>query len=408
MACKISSCRVCPCDEFHKILFLGKMGLTGHFPRPTTQVEELEVELVQCKDCGLVQLAHNYNLTTLYGQNYGYRSGLNQQMVLHLKGIADYCMQKVTLGPNDTVLDIGSNDGTSLGFYPENCRRIGIDPTASKFKQYYSAGIEIIEQFFPVSSELQLSNVKVVNSIACFYDLPDPITFAKGVSEALSSDGIWVLEMSYLPEMLRAKSYDTICHEHLEYYDLKQVKSILAKADLFIYEYFLNSANGGSLRVCAGKQVSQTCRGLEDFIRKEQVELLNLLQEFPEAVKTHKDELVSLLNSLYVAKKTVYIYGASTKGNVLLQYCGLGPKLLQKIADVNPDKFGCVTPTTKIPIEDEVIVRAEKPDYFLVLPWHFREGILKKENQYLSDGGKFIFPLPNVEIIDKNGLVSLK
>jgi len=383
------------------------MGLTGHFPLPDDEIEELEIDLVRCEECGLVQLAHNYDLTTLYGQNYGYRSGLNQQMISHLKGIVDYCSSKVNLKPGDLIVDIGSNDGTSLSFYPESCRRVGIDPTASKFKQFYPAGTEIIEQFFPVSDEFQISNAKIVNSVACFYDLIDPIAFAKAVANILSSDGVWVLEMSYLPEMLRTRSYDTICHEHLEYYDLKQIRSILAQANLFIYEYSFNSSNGGSFRVCAGKRMDQSCSSLDDFIANEQAGLQKLLTEFPAVVNTHRDELVSLLNSMHSAKKSVYIYGASTKGNVLLQYCGLGPRLIQKVAEVNTDKFGHVTPSTKIPIEDEVSVRAENPDYFLVLPWHFREGILKKEKTYLSKGGKFIFPLPKVEIVDKNGVVDM-
>lgn len=406
-AVKINSCRVCPCQKFSSILSLGKMGLTGHFPLPSDEVEELQIDLVRCEECGLVQLAHNYDLTTLYGQNYGYRSGLNQQMISHLKNIVDYCSSKVNLKPGDVVVDIGSNDGTSLSFYPERCRRVGIDPTASKFKQFYPAGTEIIEQFFPVSDEFQISNAKIVNSIACFYDLIDPIAFAQAVANILSSDGVWVLEMSYLPEMLKTRSYDTICHEHLEYYDLKQIRSILAQSNLFVYEYSFNSSNGGSLRVCAGKRMDQSCPSLDDFIANEQVELQRLLTEFPAVVNTHRDELISLLNSIHSAKKSVCIYGASTKGNVLLQYCGLGPRLIKKVAEVNPDKFGHVTPSTKIPIEDEVSVRAENPDYFLVLPWHFREGILKKEKTYLSKGGKFIFPLPKVEIVDKNGVVDL-
>lgn len=408
MGCaEIESCRVCACVDFLKILSMGKFGLTGHFPRLTEQVEELEIDLVRCVGCGLVQLAHNYDLSTLYGYNYGYRSGLNQQMISHLKGITEYCLSLVELEAGDIIVDIGSNDGTSLSFYPESCRRVGIDPTAGKFKQYYPENVEVIESFFPVESEYGLSNVKIVNSIACFYDLLDPVAFARAVAKILSREGIWVLEMSYLPEMLRTNSYDTICHEHLEYYDLKQINSILDKADLYIYEYSFNSSNGGSLRVCAGKMLDKACSELDSYVIKEQEELHDLLEEFPAAVNTHKRELISLLNSIKLAGKTVCVYGASTKGNVLLQYCELGTSLIQKVAEVNPDKFGCVTPSTKIPIEDETSVRAEKPDYFLVLPWHFREGILRKEMEYLSKGGKFIFPLPKLEVVDVNGVVKL-
>ena len=407
MATKISTCRVCPCKRFDQILTMGKMGLTGHFPRPGEQIDELEIDLVQCVECGLVQLAHNYDLTILYGQNYGYRSGLNQQMVSHLKEIAEYCMAKVKLCPGDFIIDIGSNDGTTLGFYPNNCRRVGIDPTASKFRQFYPEGVEIVEQFFPFTSDVHFSNVKIVNSIACFYDLTDPVNFAKEVAKILSPNGIWILEMSYLPSMLHTKSYDTICHEHLEYYDLKQIKSILGKAGFKIYEFSSNSANGGSMRVCAGLNAEETCLEIDEFIEAEQAELSELLQKFPKVIRTHKEELVSLLNSLFESKMTVYIYGASTKGNVLLQYCGINAKQVKKVAEVNEDKFGCVTPITNIPIEDENIARAENPDYFLVLPWHFREGILKKESKFLSEGGKFIFPLPRVEIVGFNGIIDL-
>jgi len=282
---------------------------------------------------------------------------------------------------------------------------VGVDPTIAKFSKYYDEGIEKVPHFFPPPTQYSVENAKVVLSIACFYDLPDPVAFAKAVSAALAPDGIWVIELSYVVDMLKAKSYDTICHEHLEYYGLHQIRRILKSGGLRIVDLSFNQANGGSMRVTASLG-SEDDPKFDHLFEAESRELDVLLAEFKTVIEEHKAALLELLNKLKSQGKSVYGYGASTKGNVLLQYCRINSALVPKIAEINSDKFGCETPSTKIPIVDESLARKEKPDYFLVLPWHFREGIIAKEKDFLDTGGRLIFPLPRVEVVSVKGIES--
>jgi hypothetical protein len=345
----------------------------------------------------------------MYGENYGYRSGLNQSMVNHLTEKVRYLERMVDLKPGDCVLDIGSNDATTLKAYaaPE-IKRIGIDPTGKKFAQYYSGGIRLIPDFFSASAYRSIESrpARIITSIAMFYDLDSPVDFAKQIESILADDGIWHFEQSYMPSMLRLNSYDTICHEHLEYYSLGVVKIILEKAGLKIVDVVMNAINGGSFAVTAVKAGNRSVaqnRAVIDWLL-EQEDRMGLgtprpYRDFEERVFRHRDDLTRLIRALTADGKKILGYGASTKGNVVLQFCGLTHKDILAIADVNPDKFGCFTPGTHIPIIAEPEARAMKPDYFLVLPWHFKDGILRREKDYLASGGKMIFPFPEIEIV---------
>jgi hypothetical protein len=391
------------------VLNLGSQELTGVFPKAKDQVVSSgPLELVWAPESGLLQLAHSFDASEMYGDNYGYRSGLNQSMVRHLTNKIHHLERYADLKPGDVVLDIGSNDATSLKAYSTpGLVRIGIDPTGSKFRQYYPDEIKLVPDFFTADNYRSVESrpARIVTSIAMFYDLEDPVAFARDIEAILAPDGLWHFEQSYMPSMLRLTSYDTICHEHLEYYSLGVVKNIVAAAGLKIVDVTMNAINGGSFAVTVAKTTSprQPNAAVIDWLLGQEDRMgLNTprpYREFEDRVFRHREDLRRLLAALNADGKRVLGYGASTKGNVVLQFCGLTEKDILAIAEVNPEKFGSFTPGSRIPIVSEQDAHAMNPDYFLVLPWHFKEGILAREREYLARGGKFIFPFPEIEII---------
>ena len=406
----IKGCRVSQSSHLVTVLDLGIQALTGVFPKsPGEKVTEGPLELVWCPESGLLQLKHSYEPTEMYGENYGYRSGLNQSMVNHLADKVRYLERMAPLNQGDVVLDIGSNDATTLKAYSaKGIRRIGIDPTGRKFASFYTEGIKLVPDFFSAEAYRSVSDeqAKIVTSIAMFYDLESPIDFARQIESVLAQDGIWHFEQSYMPSMLRTNSYDTICHEHLEYYSLGVVKKILEESGLKIVDVVMNSVNGGSFAVTAAKMghagIRQNFAVIDWLLDQEDRMGLNTprpYREFEERVFRHRDDLTRLIRALNADGKKILGYGASTKGNVTLQFCGLKKEDIPAIAEVNVEKFGCFTPGTHIPIVSEEEARAMKPDYFLVLPWHFKEGILRREKEFLANGGRMIFPFPEIEIV---------
>jgi hypothetical protein len=384
--------------------------LTGVFPKQVNdRITVGPLELLWCADTGLLQLRHTYEPSEMYGHNYGYRSGLNKSMAEHLANKVAFLEREANLQSGDVVLDIGSNDATTLKAYSmAGIARIGIDPTGSKFQAFYPPEIKLLPDFFSARRFREVSHkpAKIVTSIAMFYDLDEPIDFARQVESILAKDGLWHFEQSYLPSMLRVNSYDTICHEHLEYYSLTVVKKILEAADMRLVDVCMNAVNGGSFAVTAAKKYNRGIKANYPIIDwlLEQEERMGLstpkpYRDFEERVFRHRNDMKRLIEILVNDGKTIIGYGASTKGNVLLQFCDFGPKQIKAIAEVNQDKFGCYTPGTMIPIISEEEARKMKPDYYLVLPWHFKEGILRRESEYLAGGGKIIFPFPEIEIV---------
>jgi hypothetical protein len=414
MYTEITKCRICKSPNLIEVLNLGVQELTGVFPKPGEKVEKGPLKLVWCEDCGLLQMKESYSLDEMYGDNYGYRSGLNQSMVDHLTRKIQYLEKFVKLKETDLVMDIGSNDGTSLKAYQTKCRKIGIDPTAKKFAKFYQGtNIDVIPRFFSadVAIEWAAADCKIITSIAMFYDLPNPTKFVQDIFTILAEDGVWHLEQSYMPSMLAANAYDAICHEHLEFYSLTVIKNLLEANGFMLIDVELNDINGGSIAITACKDNPENNKRylfdakqhhIENLIWNEKHAGFNTVrpyEEFENRVYLHRVELSKVVRSLTGSGKKVFGYGASTKGNVMLQFCQFTPDEIPYIADVNPDKFGCVTPGTHIPIISEEDARAIKPDYFLVFPWHFRKSILKRETEFIKNGGKFIFPLPEVEIV---------
>lgn len=414
---EISACRICGNSKLVSILHLGEQYLTGVFPKTKdAALSKGPLELVKCfsdnpqNSCGLVQLKHSYDLAEMYGDTYGYRSGLNLSMVNHLQSKVIKILQGINLKKGDVVMDIGSNDATLLKAYQnKEIELYGIDPSAEKFRSFYTDDIQLITEFFPsefLLKKLENKKAKIITSISMFYDLEEPLKFVKAIYDVIDDDGVWVFEQSYLPTMLKTNSYDTVCHEHLEYYCVKQIKWMMDVIGFNIVDIELNSINGGSFSVMVAKKESNVHKEntilVNRFLENERIEgydKLEVYQEFSKKVLTHKKELIELLTKIKNEGKKLIGYGASTKGNVILQYCNITPDLLPYIAEVNEDKFTSFTPGTLIPIISEKEAKEMKPDYLFILPWHFKENFLTREKDYLQTGGKIIFPLPVIEII---------
>lgn len=410
------TCRVCGSSALTPVINLGEQHLQGSFVKPGKEeppLRKISLSLVRCdptKDeraCGLLQMEHTVPPEVLYSA-YWYRSGTNQTMRNHLQGITEEAASLIGKS-NARVLDIGCNDGTLLKCYPQNFIKFGVDP--SDVAQEITGDITAIQDIFPseeLTKVLQGEKFDIITSIAMFYDLEDPVNFCKEIKKALAPGGLWVFEMSYMPSMLKMNSYDTICHEHLEYYSLAVLEYILKQADLKIVDAVLNDINGGSIR-CYATHLDNFA-----FKKQEAVTRIKLLRQaefdmeldtdkpyknFQDRINVHKEQLVSLLKMLKKEGKSIHIYGASTKGNTILQWCGIDNRIIDVAAERNPDKYGAYTLGTDIPIVSEADSRAMKPDYYLVLPWHFKEEFLKREEEILKRGVGLIFPLPNVEII---------
>ena len=406
----IDRCRVSGSNNLITVLNLGNQALTGIFPKSKDEkITTGPLELVWCPDSSLLQLKHSYDLLEMYGDNYGYRSSLNVSMVEHLKQKIYHLEKLYNITSGDLVIDIGSNDATLLKSYTtKGLKRIGIDPTGNKFKNFYTDGIELIPDFFSKDiffKQYGKNKAKIITSIAMFYDLEDPKKFILDILEVLDKNGVWHFEQSYMPTMLRMNSYDTICHEHLEYYSLLNIKTLLGECGFKIIDVVMNSINGGSFAVTACKNenpIKSNDAVIEWLINNEirmDLHTLKPFKQFEERVYEHRTNLRNLIIDLNSNGKKIIGYGASTKGNVLLQFCGFSEKEIICMAEVNQEKFGSYTPGSNIPILSEEEAKLMEPDYMLVLPWHFKETIIKREKEYLNKGGKLIFPLPEIEII---------
>lgn len=412
------TCRVCGLQALTKVIDLGNQYLQGSFVKSGKKMppmDKFSTSLVFCnpeknnKACGLLQMEYTIPPEILYSV-YWYRSGTNNTMRNHLEGIT----KEATLiikKPQASVLDIGCNDGTLLNYYPQEFNKFGIDP--SDIIQEIKGDIKVIQDIFPsdkLTKKLDGEKFDIITSIAMFYDLENPIEFTKSIKKILSPNGIWIFEMSYMPAMLKMNSYDTICHEHLEYYSLSVVDYIQKQAEMKLFNVTLNSINGGSIR-CYSTHVENSnynkikfTNNVKRILEEEDILKLNnekVYKSFQNIINNHKIKLFSLLKELKSKGKKIHVYGASTKGNTILQWCGIDNTIIDVAAERNPDKFGAHTLGTNIPIVSEAESRAMNPDYYLVLPWHFKEEILEREQETLKKGVGLIFPLPEIEIIKK-------
>ena len=414
---KRQTCRVCGSTSLTPVITLGYQYLQGSFVNPNKEIpstRKIECALVRCNPeldenaCGLLQMKYSVPPEILYNV-YWYRSGTNNTMRTHLKEMVDEILNTMKIDSGN-VLDIGCNDGTQLSYYPDTFNKFGVDPSDIATE---ITGATIFQDTFPLKKyvkEIDEFLFDIITSIAMFYDLENPVQFVKDIKNSLLPNGVWVFEMSYMPDMLANNSYDTICHEHLEYYSLTVLENILERAGMKIFKVSLNKINGGSIRCYAthdGNNKYDTKEDSDyiyDLKQKEfdlELDTDNPYKKFESSIKNESDKLYDLICNLKKEGKTIHVYGASTKGNTILQYSKLDNTLIECAADRNPEKYGSFTLGTNIPIISEEESRAMNPDYYLVLPWHFKEEFLEREKDALERGTGFIFPLPTLDIYKK-------
>jgi SAM-dependent methyltransferase len=409
-------------SKFVKKLFsLGELYVSDFITKDEdARAGKHDMTLVIDERYGAARLEKCTPIHSMFGK-YWYRSGINQTMRTELKGIVDSVTSVQKLNEGDLWLDIACNDGTLLSFVPDGIKKLGIDPAEDSFKNESSKiADEVIQDFFTLEnfkkSKFKKKKAKVVTCIAMFYDLDEPVEFLKDVTKVLDDDGLFVLQMSYTPLMIKQLAFDNICHEHVYYWGLASIEKLLKKAGLKIVDCQLNDVNGGSFRIYIKKKKSDVstfatapyrdvCNvRVESLIKWEKglkLDKEEIWLEFYNRIEALKKETVDFIKAEKAKGKVICGYGASTKGNTLLQYFGLDNTLIDAIAERSHYKFGLKTIGTNIPIKSEEEVRAMNPDYMLVLPWHFIAEFVKREDEFLSKGGKFIVPCPNFQIIGK-------
>ena len=405
---KITNCRSCKNTHFTKLFSLGKMSFTGKFSRNIkTDIPKAFISLVMCKSCKLVQLDRNFNPSYLYDGNYGYRTGINSTMTSHVKMVVGEASKIVKLKQNDAVLDIASNDGTLLSFYKKNVIRAGIDPLVKKYKKFYKKIDFAMADFFSlktINKHKINKKFKIITALSMFYDLPNPNKFLKDIKKVLHNEGIFILEHADLLSIIKNCQFDTICHEHLEYYSSKIILELMERHELRVFDIKLNNINGGSKRylICHKGSKYRYNNKIAPILKEEikyKLDKKKTFINFFYLINSQKIQLTKLIEKINNKKQLIHGLGASTKGNVLLQYFNISNEQIKYIADRNPQKYNTYTPGTKIKIISEKLSRKNQPDYYLVLPWHFKTEILKREKLIRKNGTKFIFPLPKMRIV---------
>tara|TARA_B100001057_G_scaffold5036_1_gene4554 strand:+ start:2114 stop:3331 length:1218 start_codon:yes stop_codon:yes gene_type:complete len=403
---KIKFCRACHSKRLAKLFSLGRLSFTGKFPSINQKIKKEPISIVICKECELVQLTHNFDLKYLYGPDYGYRTGINKTMLNHVKSVVKYLSKKTNLKPRDNVLDIASNDGSLLNFYNKNIITFGIDPILNKYEdQYQNINYKISDFFSADKIRHKLKKkFKIITALSVFYDTLEPNKFLKDIKKLLSKEGIFLLEFADLASIVQYKMFDTICHEHLEYYSSKVIINLCKKNKLRVFDIKKNDINGSSKQyyVCHDdSKIKDNTRVIQNELSNEKKLKLSEVETFKKFFKNinHlKIKLNKLIKKINKNGKKIHCYGASTKGNVLLQYYKINNKMISFAAERNKNKYNLFTPGTNIKIISEVLSRFYKPDYYLVLPWHFRKEILVREKDIRKKGVKFIFPLPNLRV----------
>ena len=405
---KIKNCRNCKNTELFDLFSLGKISFTGRFPNTIRQnVPKAYLNVLMCKKCKLVQLDRNFDLNYLYGKSYGYRTGINKTMTDHVKKIVRKCSALVKLKSKQYVLDIGSNDATLLNFYANDIIKVGVDPLVNKYKKFYKKINYKISNFFKIKDIEKIKikkKFKIISALSVFYDLRDPNKFIKEIKKILDDKGVFVLEHVDLYYIIKNNIFDTICHEHLVFYSSKIIIEMMKNNGLKVFNHEYNEINGGSSRyyICHSKTNFKVSKNIKKVLLRENlqgIELKKTYKLFFTKILNEKIKLIKLIKKIKNEEQDIHGYGASTKGNVLLQFYNINNKVVNYIADRNPLKWNSFTPGTRIKIISESQSRKIKPHYYLVLPWHFKNEILIREKNIRKKGTKFIFPLPKVRVV---------
>jgi SAM-dependent methyltransferase len=404
-ATAIKACRVCQSPDLEEVVDLGSQYVSD-FVASDGNSPKAPLELVRCLECGLIQLRHTFSRQSLY-RHYWYRSGISPSM---RKALADLVLRACEIAkpnPGDLIVDIGCNDGTLLRAYNiPGLSLVGFEPAENLVADARKGTDWVFNAFFRAKTLEQRfgeRKARIVTSVAMFYDLEDPNSFVTDVARVLAPDGVWVVQQNYLVTMLEQNGFDNIGHEHLEYYSLGTMQGLLERYALEVFEVETNDVNGGSFRTFishkgrypVGKSVTQ----MENTEARLALDDHETYEKFAASVGKVRSQVREFIAREVRRGKTVYVYGASNRGNTILQYCGLDQALIKKATDANPEKWGRKTVGTLIPIVSKENARKDKPDYFLILPHHFLEEIKNEERQYLESGGKFIVPLPEFRIV---------
>mgnify|MGYP001227600080 CR=1 FL=1 len=403
---KITKCRISNDKKLIKVCDFGNIKLTGVFPKNRKKkIKSTPLQVVFSNKSKLLQLNHNYNFSELFGMNYGYRSGLNQSMVNHLRDKKFKLDKRLKLQKKDSILDIGSNDGTFLKLFSKSINRIGCDPTAKKFKKFYPKSIKVFPKLFnQQSSKFIKGKFKLISCIAMFYDLSNPTEFLKLIEKKIEKNGIFHVEIAYLPLIYKTFSFDTFCQEHLTYYSFKSFENLIKNTNLKILDYEINSINGGSinfnlsLKNSKNKVHSKKLEKLRNFEKKNHYNNIKFVKTFFKKVKKNINKIRKNIKSL---NGDVYGFGASTKGNVTLQLCNLNENDIKQIYDINKNKFNCYTPGSKIKIVNEKNIIKDKPKYLIFLIWHFKKTIFQKIKKLKLRNTRFIWLFPNYKVTNK-------
>ena len=403
---QIKYCRNCFSKKIYKVFSLGNIYFTGKFLKRKKNPRKGPINVVMCKNCKLVQLGNNFDIKYLYGPDYGYQTGINATMTEHVKKVARVLSKKTKIKRNEMALDIASNDGTLLNFYSKNITTFGMDPLVKKFESNYKKIDYKISDFFSAIKikKITRKKFKIITALSVFYDLLNPNKFLNDVNEILDDSGIFLLEFADLASIIKFNMFDTFCHEHLEYYSLKVISKMCKKNDLRIFDIKTNSINGGSIQLFICKKTANyknnntPINRAFSFERKLKLHKKETYIKFFKKIKKIKKQTFNFIQKAKNKNKTIHCYGASTKGNVLLQYFKLNNKMISHVAERNPKKYNLYTPGSRIQIISESQSRKMLPDYYLVLPWHFKKEILIREKETIKNGSKFIFPLPKFTV----------
>jgi len=389
----IEYCRNCGWDELESVLDLGDQYLSD-FRDDDAKPAKYPLHLLFCKQCALAQLSESAPPSEMYHENYSFKSGVNPAIKDDLESIVHDALAIHWNAKN--WLDIASNDGTLLSFVPKHIYRIGIDPLRQFAPEAAQHANQIISDFF--APHYFATKFDIITSISMFYDLDDPNAFVAGVKKVLADDGIWIVQQNYLLTMIESNSFDNISHEHVTYFCLTTLVNLLHAHGLEVNDVTLGPVNGGVFRVVISHAQTRFVSPNVDKLlqREEEFFKSGKLQWFRTNTKKLLADLTYKVNFLREHGKTIYVYGASTRGGTIWQAANLE---FDYVVDRNPEKVGKKMSAINAEIISEDDMRANPPDCLLVGPWWFKDQFVAREQEYLKNGGKMIFPIPKVEIV---------
>lgn len=404
-------CKICNSKKLIKITNLKNQPISSVFlEKKKFDLKKYNINLYKCLSCELIQFASLPPLGDMYGSTYGYRTSLSKLMIDHMYKKYQKLKKLKILKNESNILDIGSNDGTFLNFFAKknkNYNLYGVDPSSKKFLKYYDKKINVTTDYFSYENFIENKKNKkikfdLITSFAMFYDIENPNKFCFDIKKLLKANGLWALEISYFPSLLKNLTYDQICHEHVTYYTLTTFNNLIKKHGLKIIDFQINDINGGSIEIICSKKINKIkpkVDKLNKYLLDEKKITIDSFKRLNERIENTKKNILELLK--IIGKKNIIGYGASTKGNIVLNHCNITSKEIKYICDANPYKFNKFTPGSNIQIISKEKMRKLNPKYLFVLIWSFRSEVIKQEINYIKKGGKLIFHLPQLHIIDK-------